>query len=325
MRYGLWVVVMVAACSSGPVYRPPTWPPIVENGPLTDDTVDDTFVQALPPQVDVLWAVDSSPLMGPLQLTLAIESPRLLNFLLGSGIDWHMGVVSTDLETGSGALQDWAGTRFLSPETPSPDLLLQDLLLVGDGGVEPQEALGAIHAAWFEQAETANAGFYRETAVVHTLVVSNRDDATTSISPAVFVADYATLGSERTFTVLGDPGDSAVFQTVADDLGGAVLDATVADLGPLVAALGVEVGGYAVEFFLTDLPVWQTIEVSVFTESGALIPFVGAVPDPVTGKWVGDWVYDPRRNSVTFLEYIPDALSTVRVTYVPSANPTGEP
>lgn len=322
MRRALWMALLMGCDTSGPHWGPDGLPPLVDNGPSPSAAVYDVFVQALPAQVDVLWAVDRSPSVGPLRLGLATEAARFLEPLLGSGIDWHVGAVSTAPDADGALTAPMEGVCFLAADTPVPDLLLADLLGVGGAGEEPQAVLGAVHSAWFEQADATNAGFYRAGAEVLTIAVTGGDDATTALSPDAFVADYATLGSARTFTVLGDPSDSAVLGGVADDLGGAVLDASAPDLGAVLEALGSQAGGYAVEFFLSRSPVVGTLDVTVLTEDGGLRTFPSAVPDPVTGAYAEGFLYDSRRNSVSFVGYRPEASATVTVGYIPAASAT---
>ena len=55
----------------------------------------------------------------------------------------------------------------------------------------------------------------------------------------------------------------------------------------------------------------DTIEVTVIDPSGAEFDFFVAQGDPL----FGDWTYDPGRNSITFLEYLPAELAKVCIEY----------
>jgi hypothetical protein len=77
------------------------------------------------------------------------------------------------------------------------------------------------------------------------------------------------------------------------------------DWATLLDQLGAQAAGLKREYFLSRLPVEETITVEVETAEGAIAAF-----DPVE-----DWTYDESRNSITFVEYIPASLSTVIITY----------
>jgi hypothetical protein len=86
--------------------------------------------------------------------------------------------------------------------------------------------------------------------------------------------------------------------------------AEVEDLGAadIFVADGVET-----EFFLSQVPVPGTIEVSVrepFQDS--TFTFVEAVGNPPEG----DFVHDADRNSVVLLTYVPPSGSEIRIDYV---------
>ena len=60
--------------------------------------VTEEFVQAPLPAVDLLWVVDDTASMAREQEAWALHLPGLVAGLDEAGVDWHAGVVSTDIE-----------------------------------------------------------------------------------------------------------------------------------------------------------------------------------------------------------------------------------
>ena len=108
MKY-LWPLVLVVGCIE---YTPTsTMPPggAVNVRPVETPTQTDRLVQVLPPEVDVLWIIDNSSSMSDEQAALTTNFPAFMDFFLGSGLLYHIGVVSTDYATDQGRLEQAAG------------------------------------------------------------------------------------------------------------------------------------------------------------------------------------------------------------------------
>jgi hypothetical protein len=63
---------------------------------LESPTRTDEIVQLTTPSADVLWVVDNSSSMSDNQRALTDNFPVFFDWFLGSGLDYHIGVVSTD-------------------------------------------------------------------------------------------------------------------------------------------------------------------------------------------------------------------------------------
>jgi hypothetical protein len=88
----------------------------------TPEVHTDTIKQVLPAEIDILWVVDNSCSMSDKQQKLADNFPVFLDWFLGSNIDYHIGVVSTDMSDTrhTGKLQPGHSRLWIDPETPSP-------------------------------------------------------------------------------------------------------------------------------------------------------------------------------------------------------------
>lgn len=301
--------------------------------PLAVARRTDRIVQVTIPQVDVLWMVDNSCSMSDEQSELTANFPFFMDYFLGSGLDYHVGVVSSDTisdRNGSkGKLVVESGLKYIEPSTPNPVELFIRMASLGTNGVFPERGLGATYLALEEKRDTENAGFYRDEAALHTIIISDEPDYTLAsvITQPEYVDWYESLKPDvdkRTFSAIVHPNVGVRYRNTALAIGGIVWPLTAGDWPQVLELLGLQVAGLKREYFLSELPVLGTIEVSVEEATGTTLAFTEGVVDPVTGLFTdidgddlpdGDWSYNPERNSVNFREYVPTAGSTVELTY----------
>src|SRR5690606_37791089 len=96
----IWPVVPLIAAGCAPEYQhviPPQFEGVMNPRPLEPVRHTDRLLQSNQPEVDVLWVVDSSCSMSDDQAALMTYFPVFFDFFEGSGIDYHLGVVSTDM------------------------------------------------------------------------------------------------------------------------------------------------------------------------------------------------------------------------------------
>jgi len=330
--------VIVAALASGCAIennlgqQPPSWPNSVPP-PIPGVSKTDALLQVTTPKVDILWMVDNSCSMYNEQGDLTANFPYFMDFFLGSGLDYHVGVVSSDIienHNGSqGKLVQINGVKFLDPDSPSPVEMFVQMASLGTNGTFPEKGLGATFLALEEKRDTANAGFYRDEAALHTIIISDEPDYTQAslITQAEYVDWYDSLKrnrDQRTFSSIINMNAGSAYRNTATAIGGIVWDLNQDNWPQLLERLGLQAAGLKREYFLSDRPVLGTIVVRVKDVSGATLDFAEAELDPSTGRLVdadadgrpdGDWVYDATRNSISFLEYIPESLSTVLLQY----------
>jgi len=284
--------------------------------PLEEQTQADRLVQVTVPTVDILWVIDNSCSMGPEQTSLAENSPIFLNYFLGSGLDYHIGTVSTDMfNTGeSGKLIDaGGGLLWLDPDTPDPDPKFRTLIELGNGGGWPEKGLDAAYVALEERGDGFNSGFERDISGLHMIAISDEYDHSEQISAEEF-SDWLTNRrpeggvSFSSISPLGTCpegwGNGTSYHEVTDTVGGVKWNVCNDDWGPLLEALALQASGSRIEYFLSELPVIETIEVWVVQDGVTL-----------TMDMDEEYTYDETRNSVRFVEFVPEALAEVWVEY----------
>jgi hypothetical protein len=321
----LSALAMSAACSE---YNLPGsgLPPVEANPPeIATPVRTDSITQVTLPSVDVLFVIDNSCSMQDDQQSLRDNFPLFMEYFLGSGLDYHIGVVSTDMDANNqkGKLQD-GGTPYLwiDAATPNPDQVFGDMALLGTMGSGIEAGIGAAYSA-IEIHSTPggfNDGFYREDARLDVVIISDEEDqtATSVITKAEFIQYLLDLKSDPSLVGFssivniqpccsiadgGSPGEK--YLDVTNAVGGITWDIKDGAWDQLLQLLGIQAAGLKREFFLSELPVPGSIEVVVTDVDGTEYEFQEEV----------DWTYNATRNSVAFLEYLPPPLADVVVTY----------
>lgn len=131
-----------------------------------------------PPKLDLLFVVDDSATMGPAQAALAEAIPELAQALVDRNVDFHFGVVTTDMVDGakSGRLQ---GTPAFIDRT-TPDVIAEMIARVQPGitGSGIERGSDALEAAVSEPlVSNENAGFLRADAALVVVLISDEDDS----------------------------------------------------------------------------------------------------------------------------------------------------
>lgn len=309
-------VCALAGCQEYNIAAPPS--AFGEPNPvdLENPVNTDKIVQVTIPSVDVLWVVDNSGSMMDEQNDLTTNFPVFMDYFLNSGLDYHVGVTSTDLDgtyNGSkGKLVEANGIQWITPETQDVIGVFTAMASLGINGSGTERGIGATYMALETERDGANAGFFRDEASVHTVIISDEPDYTQDniISDSEFTEWYKTLKLDaelRTFNVVVDPRPLFGVRYVAaqEAIGGIFQDIREEDWTNVLEQLGLQAAGLKSEYFLSKLPVPETITVRVELADGTVLPFAPEV----------DFTYDPSRNSITFVEYIPDPLSSVYIEY----------
>jgi len=281
---------------------------------------EDRIVQVTTPMVDVLWTIDNSCSMADEQSALTQNFLTFMNFFLGSGLDYHVGVISTDDDDAAhqGRLQEVALARWIDDETQDPISVFAGMASLGTSGHSDESGRATTYRAIELKKDTYNDGFIREEAGLHIIVISDEQDSSSNdpISKGEFISYLNTLKPTEemvTFSSIVQPpncgfcgGGSAGthYIDVTNSVGGILWDINEPDWSTVLEQLGVQAAGLKREFFLSELPVIDTIEVWI-EENGAVFQFLEG----------DDWTYNVNRNSVVFNEYIPDPLSEIYITY----------
>ena len=308
----LMVMALLTACNEGGFGDDPV-PVVIENPPpLEADTRRDLILQVTEPEVDVLWMIDKSCSMRDHQDELRENFPFFMEYFLGSGLDYHIGVTTSTLgvagDGNDGRLVRHAasGDLWIDNDTPDPIGRFEEVADVGILG-DSEQGIGAVYRCLEERADTENAGFYREHAGLTTVVISDEADYTTNniITANEFQDWYSDLKvsrEQRTFSSIVTR-EGGRYSNATEYIGGINWNLNEnEDLSIVLELLGLQAAGFKSEFFLSQLPVVSSIAVSVITRGGAVVTAV-------------EWDYDERRNSVSFVDYYPEALATVQIDY----------
>ncbi|NCG21698.1 MAG: hypothetical protein GWP91_22000 [Rhodobacterales bacterium] len=319
MKKFLFALALVGGCTSENDLldsRPLNGVPNARPVPVTAQ--EDKLVQVQVPEVDILWIIDNSGSMANEQAALSLNFPIFMDFFLGSGLDYHIGSVSTDMNKASesGKLQSSGPYRFIDEATPNPEVVFQGMAVLGTGGSSNEQGRDAAYSAIAINPGNYNDGFYREDASLHMVAISDEEDHSNAIPLGEFINWLDTLKWSEdmvTFSSIvsprpvcagaAEPGDN--YNAITQAIGG--ITAPICDedgWGDVLEQLGIQASGLKREYFLSDLPVPGTIEVEVI-EAGVIYTFEEEV----------DWIYNDIRNSIVFIEFVPTALSEVYVTY----------
>ena len=174
MRLVVCILPLLVSCGDkggarepgGQQNEPETTPPTTRPSPTPKPTpgptvVHDAFPPQVPPAVDVLWIIDNSGSMADEQSAASATFPTFMDALVSSNLDYHIGVVSTDMADNdqSGKLTERAGVRWIDPTTPDPEAVFSAMALLGTNGSPDEQGVLAAYAA-MELQPVYNAGFF---------------------------------------------------------------------------------------------------------------------------------------------------------------------
>ncbi len=289
-------------------------------------TRTDRYEQIEKPKVDILWVVDNSGSMDKEQKDLGTNFPIFMDYFLNSNLDYHIGVVSTDMDNPaqSGKLIEAQGVRFITPETPNPSVTFEQMSSLGIFGSGTEKGIEAAYTA-LELKTEINKDFLRDDSAVHIIVVSDEHDYSTAnpISKAEFIEYLNNLRAEddnvsfnsivaprqNLCPSVTEPGTEYI--DVTEGVGGVFWSLCDEDWVGALEAIGLETAGLKREYFLSSKPVEGTVDVTVIDVDGVEVEFFpyDAVAD------TGDYTYSEVRNSVTFLNYVPAPGAVVQIHY----------
>ncbi|MCB9666339.1 MAG: VWA domain-containing protein [Alphaproteobacteria bacterium] len=342
----LLLLAGLAACSDVGVYDLSLARGRGQAPPLETPTRTESTWQTIPAKVDVLWVIDDSGSMSDEQDKLATNLPAFFDYLDGSGMDWHIGVTTTDaeLEGLAGSLRRVAGYAWLSQDTPHVRELFEMLVRVGVGGSMDEMGLLAVKQGVFQphsELIAANAGFLREDAGLHIVVISDEDDSSEDrVDPTELATSLRTMKADPeipvTFNSIVGPkpngcdsgtnqasyGSRYVVTTMR--VGGIHRSICEDDWVPVLEDLGLQAAGLRDQYVLSQVPVdgslqvvvrtqearWEGVEVAGPGDLDAACAAAGRAPEACFG-----FRYDPVRNSVALVGFVPDKGALVRITY----------
>lgn len=148
------------------------------------------FLQAPSNQVDILWVIDNSTSMINEQEAVALGAEDFIANLETTEMDFHLGVISTDVERTNPTAGVLLGNpQVLSAETPGYADAFRTRVQLGNDGTDQESGLeAAVMAITAPNSVAVNAGFIRDGAMLSVIILSDENDC----------SDYGALGSAAT-------------------------------------------------------------------------------------------------------------------------------
>ncbi|MCB9685506.1 MAG: hypothetical protein H6735_10740 [Alphaproteobacteria bacterium] len=322
MRFslGFLAATVLVGCAQDYDINPPASAFGVAN-PVTLDNpeVRDDIVQVTPPIVDVLWIIDNSGSMQDNQTALATNFPSFMGYFLDSGLDYHIGVVSTDMDDPqmSGKLREVAGKRWIDNNSVDAPGTFSAMAQIGANGSPDEKGREAAYTGLELLKDGYNAGYLRDLDVggFHAVVISDENDASTNnpVSKAEFIDYLKTLRIDPTLVSFSSIVQTGIgvnqgrdYIEITTAVGGEVHDIALGEWVNVLDHLGSLAAGLKREYFLSQLPVEASLDVTVTLSNNVTT---------LTFQQGSQYLYSPDRNSITFVEYVPDPLSTVHIKY----------
>lgn len=285
------------------------------------------------PPVDVLFVVDNSGSMSQEQEKLVANFESFISHFQQLGLDFHLAVVTTDIEDPNESGKFQGSPAILTEATPDLARAFLANALVGTNGSGAEAGLEAMRLALSEPLLSgANAGFLRTNAILAVIVLSdeedwsNGDDNEPPIADATPVSDYANFllalkggdPAKVTFPVIvgdvpsgcqsadADAEAGVRYHEIANALNGSRSSICSDDFATVLDAIGSDLAGLITAFPLEYTPDPATIAVDV---DGVPMP-----QDETLG-----WYWDSLVGGVAFApSAVPAACSVVEIRYAVS-------
>lgn len=299
---------------------------------------EDRILQIQQPQVDVLFVVDNSCSMSEEQALLGNNFPRFMDYFVDSGLDFHIGVISTDVQDQSqaGLLRVVNGVRFIDEDTANPANVFSYMANMGTGGFYDEKGRAAAYTmVELNSDRPRNLDFIRQDAALHMVFISDEEDQSGGVP--VSMSEFRnwmrnlkqTPDMVTAHAIVGIPGQSCAasdtpgtqYLNYANFTGGVVFNLCETNWAPLLDELGLQTSGLKREYFLSKIPVTSpwSLEVKVVTKTEAGQPVTIQFPSCLAGTEEESATcrvtYNPGRNSIVFLDYVPDPFAEIKVKY----------
>lgn len=294
----------------------------------------DTFQQEPISEVDILFVIDNSVSMQGEQERVASGFQAFIDSMEGSNIDFHIGVINTDMDADNGDRGKLIGDPpYLTPDDDYVRLFKQRVKVGTDGSDKEKGLSASLRAVTEPLASGANFGFMRPDATLSVIYVADENDCSDNdalsdqpgsacynqadqlIPVKELVADLKAVKDDGVrvlaSAIVGPDLDSACeeswpgtrYMAAANGTGGLIGNICDADYSDIMGELGLEASGILSTFQLTKAAVEGTIEVVVDSEAVA--------EDAATG-----WTYDADYWLIRFDgSYLPPRGATISVTY----------
>ncbi len=299
---------------------------------IYESETEDVFIQDPLRQVDILLVVDNSGSMIEEQEKLASQFESFIAAFESAQVDYHIGVITTDVQNQAQAGILQGEVAYITPDTPNAAEVFSENVRVGTKGSGFEMGLEAARLALTEpRVSNENAGFLRATASLAIIAFSDEDD----LSPEA-VDDYlnlfaslkgaASLRDKNLMNISAVAGDVPYgceaadgsgeasagerYRAAVDRTGGVFSSICSEDFQPIVEALGLDISGLRDRFTLTRCARPETLEVT----AGGRVHTLGAtydyLPTERAIEFRPDWIPQPNEEIHVRYSYYPGDLST---------------
>lgn len=287
-------------------------------------------------QTDILFVMDNSGSMDIHQNNLAQNMTPFISELVNGGLDFHAGVVTTDMEYSKPGGRLIGTPAFFTPQTPNVATELARRLIVGTSGSAIEQVFAPVMAGLSEPLLSGpNAGFLRPSAQLALVVVTDAEDQSPQ-SDSDFIQFLTALKGDKSLVsvqglivpsnVNGCNRDQGItparIENVINAFGGKEFSLCSPTLADDVKSLAQAIvnqnkstnpspvpGNKVSSVPLPSIPAFDTIVVKYGTQ------------DITKGDLAYGWAYDPSNNSIVLGAKIPwsvqPADTPLEITYVP--------
>jgi hypothetical protein len=261
----------------------------------------DTFTQAQS-DIDVLWVIDNSSSMTQEQSRVAAAINSFFQYFVTLSLDYHMGVITSDVVTPSmgGRLQ--GSPTFITPTTSAAADELAEAINVGEEDMGDESGLYAAELALSEPVLSAeNAGFYRPDAHLAVIFLSDEPEQS-GYTDTHFTEFFSALKSDDSLihisSIVGDPATGCAatcdgventatpgdaYYNVTQAFGGVFYSICNCDIAPGLEQIGAISTAWLSTFTLSQIPEDPS-----------------AIQVTVDGVDASGWSYDATSNSISF-------------------------
>jgi hypothetical protein len=247
-----------------------------------------------------------------------------MTYIDQSLIDYHIGVVSTDMEDAGHSGRLRGSPKVITRVTPDPVAAFAANVQVGTTGGGNEMGLLAAHAALTEPlASTDNAGFLRDEASLALIFVSDEDDKSYG-GIGFYIRFFGSLkevGNENnviiTAIVAPDPIPAgceayypgARYDELVTELGGTSASICDADFAATLQQLGLTVAGLSRKFTLSREPDPDSVVVRVDEGAGFF-----EIPE-FNNQGEANWKLELLEKAIYFYAYVPPPQADIEVEY----------
>jgi hypothetical protein len=316
-----------------------------DDGQLTRlSTRTEAFVQNAAAQIDILWIVDNSNSMAAIQQGLGQSFESFINNLTTTGVDYHIGVTTTDPSDNGMLHAGPGGIEYIDRDTLNASDTFLENVAVGVSGSAIERAFEStalalgVGSGWSpgDAPTPPNDGFLRPNASLFLVMVSDEDEK--SFGPVGYYQrlfeTYKSAGNDGLISVSAIVGDTeeGCYQ---DNGGSAVAGERYIELASGTNGLFTSICSDFSDS-LQELSIWasglkSTFELSSLPRLTASISCQGIDEDASTafcvkvdqttmemgeeGSRTG-WTYDENANAIVFgADSIPGIQADITVEY----------